>query len=549
MSPGSRCAPLTLAFARHSQIQTFVIPDERSAGYIALGMAQNLRETIGLVCTSGTALLNLYPAIAEAFFQEIPLIVLTADRPPEWVDQWDGQTIFQNGVYGSHVKKSFTLPVDVDHEDSEKLIYQYVSEALNLCVQNTPGPVHINIPLREPFYPESGEEINFDTNVPVIHQAINYPTLTENDLDYAIDKWKLYRKKLILVGQNEFDPNLVQVLSSISEKHNVPVIGDIISNIHTMADGIRFPDLFLSNRNADILKTLQPDLLITLGKSVISKNLKIFLRKYQATEHWHLQTSQKIRNPFLSLTKVLYADPIELLREIEGLEKASSFEQQQQSNFKEIWQLEERKVAKRLDGFFLDKDFGEWEAAKEILESLPTDSIVHLANSMPVRYANFCGLKSYQQIKVFSNRGTSGIDGCTSTAMGFAMSSKSPVVLLTGDVAFFYDRNAFWHNYPFSNLRVIVLNNHGGGIFRIIKGPSNVPELDEYFETHQKLSARHTAEEFDMDYFSCSNSDELSKVWDAFFNFDGKPKLLEIETDSKINRKIFDEFQKITENL
>jgi len=547
LSPGSRCAPLTLAFARHSEIQTFVIPDERSAGFIALGMAQNLNETVGVVCTSGTALLNLYPSIAEAYFQEIPLVVLTADRPPELIDQWDGQTIFQEDVYGKHVKQSFTLPVDIN-EISEPFVYQTISQAINLASSNTKGPVHINVPLREPFYPEAGEEIVFSKDIKWVDKIESTSSPQDEDLDFLIDQWHLFHKKLILVGQNKNDPNLIQLLASISQKESVPVLGDIISNVHTLTKLISSSDLFLGKNNSELFESIRPDLLITMGASTISKNVKTFLRNFPAKEHWHIQTGTKVRDPFHSLTKLIQIEPVKFLRELEKLETKESFEQQKQNNYFELWQLEDHKTKKNLDSFFINKSFGEWEAVKEILESLPSDSILHLANSMPVRLANFCGLKPYQQVEVYCNRGTSGIDGCSSTAMGTALSTKKPVILLTGDVAFFYDRNSFWHNYSYNNLRVVLLNNHGGGIFRIINGPSNQPELEEYFETKQPLNAELTAKEFGLDYFICTNSDDLSKVWDAFFNFDGKAKILEIETDSKVNASIFNEFRKITEN-
>jgi 2-succinyl-5-enolpyruvyl-6-hydroxy-3-cyclohexene-1-carboxylate synthase len=168
---------------------------------------------------------------------------------------------------------------------------------------------------------------------------------------------------------------------------------------------------------------------------------------------------------------------------------------------------------------------------------------------MPVRWANFSGLQHFQRIDVYCNRGTSGIDGCTSTTMGFAITSQKPVVLITGDMAFLYDRNAFWHNYPYPLLRIVVLNNHGGGIFRLITGPDDQPELEEFFETKQVLKAESVAKEFNIDYHYAGSAEQLAMVWKEFFNFDGKPKLLEIETKGVTNQEIFRKFKEETEEL
>jgi 2-succinyl-5-enolpyruvyl-6-hydroxy-3-cyclohexene-1-carboxylate synthase len=548
ISPGSRNAPLTLAFARHPEIEVHVIPDERSAGFIALGISQNLKQPVGVVCTSGSAAINLFPAIAEAYLQEAPLIIMTADRPPEWIDQWDGQTIYQQGLYGIHVKRSYTLPVDVLNKESETLLYRQISEGLNFAGALPNGPVHFNFPFREPFYPDKNEKIEYSKDLKIIDSENPECSLSTSKLEHLSSLWKSSAKKLILVGQNDHSENLLSVLELVAAKHKIPLVGDVLSNIHHIENSIRYSDIFLSG-NKEKQSSLTPDLLITIGKSVISKNLKLFLRTSQIKNHWQVQWGQTIKDPFNSITEIIIVDPVLFLKEMELLSSGDDFINQKQSNFKELWHLEEHKAKKFLKSFFPQKKFGEWEATKEILGSLPQNSILHLANSMPVRWANFSGLQHFQRIDVYCNRGTSGIDGCTSTTMGFAITSQKPVVLITGDMAFLYDRNAFWHNYPYPLLRIVVLNNHGGGIFRLITGPDDQPELEEFFETKQVLKAESVAKEFNIDYHYAGSAEQLAMVWKEFFNFDGKPKLLEIETKGVTNQEIFRKFKEETEEL
>src|SRR5690606_8486249 len=253
--------------------------------------------------------------------------------------------------------------------------------------------------------------------------------------------------------------------------------GDVISNLHGISHLVRHGDLFLGQASGDVKKSLQPDLLITFGESVISKNVKLFLRQFPAKAHWHIQPSGTPADTFQGLTKIIHTEPAEFFDFLDKLETPENFERQKQSNYQKLWEVEERKALRCLEDFFPQTEFAELELVHELMKALPENCSLHLANSMSVRYTNFIGLTSDKKsIAVFSNRGTSGIDGCTSTAVGHALTSDKPTLLLTGDMAFFYDRNAFWHNYPIPNLRVVVLNNHGGTIFNMIDGPASLPE-------------------------------------------------------------------------
>ncbi|MGK7393077.1 MAG: 2-succinyl-5-enolpyruvyl-6-hydroxy-3-cyclohexene-1-carboxylic-acid synthase [Candidatus Cyclobacteriaceae bacterium M3_2C_046] len=544
ISPGSRSAPLTIAFARHPEIQKIVIPDERSAGFIALGLAQQIQAPVCLVCTSGTAAYNYAPAIAEAFYQEIPLLVITADRPPEWIDQQDGQTIRQDRLFQPHIKKSYQFPASFDHPDLEWYAYRMVNEAHSACLHPVAGPVHINLPLREPLYPADNEHFEYQP-VKQITRAEVTNNLPEAEWQQLINEFSQLDKRLFIAGQLVFEKELEQGLSTLLDHYKIPVVCDIISNLHGLSQGIKHADILLSHQNQALKQELAPDLVITWGRSVISKNLKLFLRKYKPKAHWHVQAGLSVAaDTFQSLTRVIPISPQaffpELLRHLNKTD--FSIEPEYLSKWKEA----ENKATSLLDQLDHSPKLGEFGASRIVLQALPQPLNLHLGNSMPVRYANFIGLTNQQKgIRVFVNRGTSGIEGVNSTAVGAALGTDQLVVLLTGDLSFFYDRNAFWHNYRLPHLRIILLNNHAGGIFRIIDGPSKQPELEAYFETRQNLTAYNTARDFNFEYFHCSDQFQLNSILDVFFASDGKTKLLEIESESKYNKEVFDHFKSL----
>ena len=550
LCPGSRCAPLTLAFTRHPDLNTRTFSDERSAGFIALGIAQRINAPAILLCTSGSAAYNFAPAIAEAFFNETPLIVITADRPPEWIGQHDGQTLHQPEVFGKHVKKSYNLPVDYGHPDAVWAINRMVNEAINLAVREPAGPVHINAPFREPLYPASGEIITFTESPRIIEELSAAYAVNEDHRKYIAKRLPDFNKILIVAGQLENDQDLINSLNQFSKDHNVPVVADIISNLHGLERAAPHAELFLGHAPPQVLQSLQPDLLITFGKSVISKQVKVFLRKYKPEEHWHIQAAGNVADTFQSVTHIFESLPAHFFEFGRSLPVESSFEKQKQFNFLKLWEVEERRMTRVFDQLFSIPEFGEFELVYEVLRNMPAQSNLHLANSMSVRYANMIGLSPAQQgVRVFANRGTSGIDGCTSTAVGHSLDATKLNILVTGDMAFFYDRNAFWHNYPLPDLRIVVLNNHGGIIFNLIDGPSDLPESAEYFVTKQRLTARKLCEEFDFDYLKLDSRRKLKNLLNDFFESDGRTKILEIETDQQINRSIFETFkQKIKQS-
>jgi 2-succinyl-5-enolpyruvyl-6-hydroxy-3-cyclohexene-1-carboxylate synthase len=405
--------------------------------------------------------------------------------------------------------------------------------------------VHINAPFREPLYPKAGDVTTFTPRTRAMEEIPSSWALNAEQKSFLQTGFGKYHRIAVVAGQADFDPELLAVLNQFHSAHSVPIIGDIISNLHPLDHGIRHSDVFLGHATDEVKKSLRPDLLITCGKSLISKNLKLYLRRNPPVEHWHIQVAGDVADTYQGITHIIQAKPSSVFEFLATTKRDKSFENQKLANFTRLWEVEERRTVRSLDEFFPNHDFGEMEVVREILQHLPENSNLHLANSMSVRYANFIGLTALQKgIRVYSNRGTSGIDGCSSTTVGHCLDNATPNILITGDMAFFYDRNAFWHNYPLPNLRVVVLNNHGGIIFGMIDGPGSLPEAEEYFITRQRLTAKKLCEEFDFDHLLLDSKRKLKNLIKDFFDFDGRTKILELEGDTSVNKIIFDNFKK-----
>ncbi len=534
IAPGSRSAPLTISFARHDGIRKFIMGDERSAGYIALGICQALKSPVVLICTSGTAAYNFAPAVAEAYYQQLPLIILTADRPEEWIDQADGQSIYQENIYGKHTKGSYRVPSDLTHPDTQWHALRIVSEAVNNALTKPLGPVHINFPFREPLYPSLAEDQFIIEKEKTIlrYNSITQPEdIAWKDLE---ETWNSVSRVLIVPGQGIPDHSLSKILCEVSEKFNIPVTCDIIANLHGSADSFIYKhDLFLNSIGEKEKSSLRPELLITFGKSILSKNLKLFLRKNKPLYHWHIQEAGYSPDTYQALTHIVPASPVDFFTHLISFKRDNISE-----SYYSDWSNLENKTRQVIKYFFPQSQPGDLEAVSIVMENMPDSCNLHLSNSLPVRLANYIGLRK-PGLQVYSNRGTSGIDGCSSTAVGTSLVTQNLNVLVSGDMAFFYDRNAFWHNYNLSNLRIILLNNHGGGIFRMIDGPENLKELKNYFETDQLLTAENTARDFGMEYFISSDLAKLPDLLKEFFRPSERVRLLEIETESETNRQIF----------
>jgi 2-succinyl-5-enolpyruvyl-6-hydroxy-3-cyclohexene-1-carboxylate synthase len=533
ISPGSRSAPLVLAFARHPKIAKHVVLDERSAAYMALGMAITSGKTVALVCTSGTAALNFAPAIAEAYYLNIPLLVLTADRPPEWIDQSDGQTIRQQNLYANHVKCSYQLPVDVSHPDSEWHINRTINEAINLAATSQKGPVHVNIPLREPLYPSQDTPSTY-SKVRIIHRTNTYHKVLPTEWEQIKDEFNNSSKKLLVLGQQPYSQEFIKELKTFVESSGITLVADTVANAHFLkADFVRHHDLFLPLLGTKQLEKMKPDMVISVGGSLVSKPLKLFLRKHKPTIHWHVTETEKAPDTFRTLTRHLPVSPYAFLKKANRT--SSGFECERNEVFSSVWLELERVTDLRLKEYQAQILHSDFSAVFNLMQNMPQNSILHVANSMAIRYVNFIGAPKY--VEVHSNRGTSGIDGCLSTAVGAALKTHKTVTLLIGDLAFFYDSNAFFQETIPENLKIVVLNNRSGNIFKTIDGPSHLPESKRYFETPHQRSVQFLVEGYGLKYGQADENAPLKKMLQEIYAHTGCA-VLEVQTDASQNLSV-----------
>lgn len=516
ISPGSRNAPLTIGFANNSDFTCYSIADERCAAFFALGMAQQTKKPVAVVCTSGSALLNYYPAIAEAFYSQIPLVVISADRPLSKIDIGDGQTIRQENVYANHIIYTANLTEEASQENDLK-----IADAITLASVKK-GPVHINAPFEEPLY-ETVSELEVQ---PVISETTFEDSYSDEDLGPFISQWNTAKKKLILVGVNDPDSIDEAVINHLALDPSVVVMTETTSNLHH-PNFINNIDTIITPFTDEDFKDFQPEILLTFGGMVVSKRIKAFLRKYRPKAHWHVDTLRAY-DTFGALTKHFIAQPNDFLnRFLSETVVVSDYNAKAQ-------QL--KAIRKEKHDLYLSKiPFSDFTVFDKVIPSLPKNSQLQISNSSAIRYAQLVDIDP--SIAVFCNRGTSGIDGSTSTAVGAALASGQETILITGDIGFFYDSNALWNNYIPKNFKIILLNNGGGGIFRILPGHQETPVFNTYFETSHCLTGEHLAKMYFFDYFSASNEAALEKGLKEFYDSE-KPSILEIFTPTLENDKI-----------
>ncbi len=544
ISPGSRNAPLIISFNEHEQFECLSIPDERVAGYFALGIAQQTRTPVIITCTSGTASLNFAPAIAEAFYQKIPLLIITADRPVEWIHQGEGQSINQREVFANYVLKSYQLPQEPTHKDELWSANRMLSEAIDTCYEKGGGPVHINIPFREPLY---GQKDYSDEPLPLIaaHIKPNHflnPAISES----LQEQWDEAKKKLIVCGLlPKQQDNLSQLLEEVSRDTSVAVLSETTSNANNPFSFICTIDGILTLLTEEELAAFQPDLLLIIGGSFISKKLKHFLRNYPPSASWYVGEEGYLLDTFQSVDKWI---SIPVTDFIAGLTTTKFMEDEEvidlEEGYRELWQ-NKYEIVKKHHQHFLDKvQWSDLKAYEIIVNALPDGSNLHMGNSTPVRYLQLFPPNS--TIHYNSNRGVAGIDGCTSTAAGAAWVNDQLTVLITGDISFFYDSNAFWHQHLSPNLRVIIINNGGGNIFRYIPGPPTTNQLETYFETKQNLNAEHIAKTFNIVYYFAEEEKKLKEIVTKFFQSQAnqRPAILEIKTDGEVSAAVFRDYYK-----
>ncbi len=485
ISPGSRNAPLALSFSNDSFFSCYSIVDERCAAFFALGIAQQIKKPVAVVCTSGSALLNYYPAISEAFYSDIPLVVLSADRPKEFIDIGDGQTIRQENVFENHSCYNANLVNAITY--SNKLYKE--NEVLlteTFRVANTEkGPVHINVPLYEPLYDTVIK--NIETKKIDISRTSNKSFKVDNSFKTL---WNNTKKKLILVGV--LHPNTIntKIIEELVLDPSILIFTETTSNLHHKRI-ISSIDQLIAELDQEELKNLQPELVLTFGGLIVSKKIKSFLRAYQPKTHIHI-SEKRANNTFGCLNNHYKVSPNTFFKTL--LQSNIT-----ESTYQSYWLNYQAKLKEGHKKYLATIPYSDLLVYDQIIKKMPKSLHLQLSNSSTIRYTQLFDL--HQSVEVFCNRGTSGIDGSTSTAIGASLFQKKPSLLITGDLSFFYDSNALWNNYIPDNFKIIVINNSGGGIFRILPGDKSANYFETYLETTHQMKANYLARMYNFTYF------------------------------------------------
>ena len=519
ISPGSRNAPLTIGFVNNPAFQCYSIADERCAGFFALGIAQQTKKPVALVCTSGSALLNYYPAFAEAFYSQIPLIVISADRPANKIDIGDGQTIRQVDVFNNHSLFNANLTEGESNENDAK-----INKAIDCAMQHK-GPTHINAPFEEPLY-QTTQDLSVDPSITAFANKIE--TIPISDVIALTNVWNSAQNKLILVGTNPPNEIDLKVIEALASDPSITVMTETTSNLHhpTFLNNI---DTIITPFNEQEFIDFRPQILITFGGMVVSKRIKAFLRTHKPDHHWHIDTLRAY-NTFDLEPRHYKSTPNDFFKLL-----LPHIKPVHSNYFKKGQELKNLREAKHKE--YLKKiQFSDFKAFEIIMPSLSKNSMLQLSNSSAIRYAQLFDIDP--TISVYCNRGTSGIDGSTSTAIGAATASAKQTTLITGDIAFLYDSNALWNAYIPKNFKIILINNGGGGIFRILPGHQETAVFNTFFETSHCFTAEHLAKMYNFDYTTASNEQNLKTALSSFHLQNTKPQLLEIFTPTLENDKI-----------
>ncbi|MBN2486747.1 MAG: 2-succinyl-5-enolpyruvyl-6-hydroxy-3-cyclohexene-1-carboxylic-acid synthase [Bacteroidales bacterium] len=524
ISPGSRNAPLIKLFFDNFGESCLSIVDERSAAFFGLGMAIKTGLPSILLSTSGSAVLNYAPAIAEAYYQGIPLIVVTADRPPEWVGQNDNQTILQKNIFANYIKYSCQLPLDCTCNDDLWYTNRMVNEAYNISVSGCPGPVHINVPLREPLYGQL-----------TVSKYLRNIELSETGTfslgNEVYEKWYSSQRILVVCGQMLPDIELSGILNQLAGSGMAVVIAEALANIggRHIANN---PELLLAMAG-DKVKDNLPSLVIYFGGQVVSKRLKAYLRQIEGVPFWHINPSGAHIDTFKKLSKVIPLSPKDFFREIiKNMPTGSS------TGFCEYWLTLDKQATDRVNSLLPESGFSDLWAFFMLSRLISKNELVFAGNSSVIRYLQLFGFSGKA---LFSNRGTSGIDGCLSTACGIARTSAENVIAILGDLSFVYDSNGLWNKNLPKNLKVVVINNSGGGIFSLLEGPEPSDVFERFQVAHHPVNLSILSAAFGVKYLACNNAETFEGSFHQLMATN-TAALLEIKTPSGQNPEIFRTF-------
>jgi len=511
VSPGSRNMPLTQSFASHPHFTCHAVTDERSAGFFAIGLAINLNRPVAVCVTSGSALLNLASAVSESYYQQVPLLVISADRPTAWIGQMDGQTIPQTGIFGSLIRKEVSLPEPASETDIWHC-NRLINEALLELNHHVCGPVHINVPISEPFFDCPVTEIESERTI--MRSLPNF------------GNWSSAKRPLIIVGQlkkSEAEP-----IKPLLAELNCPIICEHISNLGNGKNFINNADLILLSSD---IEQFTPDVVIYIGGHIVSKRVKNLIRATKPQQCWRIDAEGICSDTFQCVSHIVEMSPKDFIKQLPPVD----------SKYLRTWQKASCSVETEIEKI----KFGHtpFSVIRTIINQMPEQSTLSLANSSMVRYAQLFKLNN--NIHVICNRGVNGIDGTLSTTVGYACANTSEqVFLLIGDLSFFYDMNALWLTNLPKNLHIILINNGCGEIFRILPGLPQNAYTEQFVMASHNTSAKGWATELGVDYSAIRSENNIEECISTVIRKKEKTTLTEIFTDPKTDESVFTNIQK-----
>ena len=508
--PGSRNAPIVHNLNLCPDIHCYPVTDERSAGFYALGLAEATARPVVVCVTSGSALLNVLPAVAEAYYRHVPVVVISADRPKEWIDQLDGQTLPQEGALGRFVRKVVSLP-EWDTDGSERATTQHwycnriINETLSAAMSDGGGPVHINVPLTPPLY-------HFTVPKLPNERVIKRKSTAVADLTALNEAIERASRPIIVIGQTHEGEISEDAIFRLAQQHIVVLQEALSGNIlewpiDRMMETIKDDDSYL------------PDFILYMGDTIVSQGFKAFLRRAHHAACWRVDAAGEMQDTFMNLSGSIKAAPREVL---EGIHAEADMD------WHEKWQALSRKTTAKVTNFY--PEYSSIEAVRAFEEIIvDKDCAVHYANSMSVRLGCL-----YAHHFIHCNRGVNGIEGSLSTAAGYSLSTKKPVYCVIGDLSFFYDQNALWNTNLRGNLRILLLNNGGGGIFQKFDAlQKSVADSNNVMALHL-TSAQGICMENHVEYHCATNEMELHQGIIALTAaYSHNPILLEVITDTE----------------
>lgn len=529
LSPGSRNAPLIIAFSEDEYFQIHSVTDERSAAFFALGIRQTANK-VALICTSGTALLNYMPASFESYYQEMDLVIVTADRPQQNIQQGHSQTINQVDIFSNINVKTISIEWEVCM-DNARAIYKNLAKGLT---------THINIHFSEPLYNKNRRQNNqIDNNFFKIE-----PQKYDNQSLEVLEKMDWYgKRKMILIGQMAKDVEFEKLIKEIAERYDILILSEQTSNIGSQEYIIENIDLMYNFLQKDELEKLRPEILLTFKQNVVSNHIIRYLNSNKPNTHLSIANRDEEFNTFLT------SNFIEIKQDKKGFCKdlLKNFQKiESQKEYSSVYLSKNKKLLKQRDILFEDCKFSDlWvftQLTNENLINKHFDS-VHIANSTPIRYIQ---LGKKIKSKVYSNRGTSGIEGSMSTSLGYQIKSQENTLLIVGDISFLYDSAALWSvssTLP-KKLKILLINNEGGDIFNIIPGPNDYPKTLDYFTTPKKVDFRLLTESYGLEYFGCENKNKFALNWKNFVQTDNMA-IFEVKTGYKNSETLKNFWNKI----